>query len=472
MSEDDVGPSALPSTASETSPASPANGVHASSTPVTPEERPATPDPCTPDVSVRSPGRESARQGGYASASGTPSSAGASNASLNGSVTSRKDSYSYMNVLGYGSYSRVVMAVHKATKQEYAVKVVSKVQIQARNELQCVKAERDILKQCNHPNIVKLIETFQSPDELFYVMEHAAGGELLSFIKRVGRFDLHIVRHVTAEIINALEYLHSKGIVHRDLKPENLLLDAKNHVKLVDFGTAFMQTESSPQPPKMEIPQEGDGRAGSVNMPPGPGQGVRGQTFCGTFQYISPELLDHGMTTTASDLWAMGCIVYQMTAGHRPFDDGSVMLIFDKIRNPTKYLTFTADFYLPVKDLVNRLLVIDPKARLGTPSMGGYPVLKAHQLFQDIDFENLPTQELHYKWKPSAPVWVSDDSVTTCRGCSALFTLTNRRHHCRKCGDIFCKSCSKHQSSIPGLYVSKVRVCNTCFRSLRKSSIP
>ena len=226
-----------------------------------------------------------------------------------------------------------------------------------------------------------------------------------------------------------------------------------------------MQSEKSPQPPKMDIPNGSvDSRGGSVNIPPAPGQGVRGQTFCGTFQYISPELLDHGMTTTASDLWAVGCIIYQMAAGHRPFDDGSVMLIFDKIRNPAKNLKFSPDFPLPVRDLINRLLVIDPNGRLGTEAMGGYKMLKAHQLFQDIDFAELPTQELDYQWKPSAPVWVSDGSVTNCRSCAALFTLTNRRHHCRKCGDIFCKSCSKHQVCIPGLYETKVCLCGVAER--------
>ena len=424
----------------------------------------------------------------------------------------KKDSYEYQRVLGYGSYSRVVRAVQRQTKVTYAVKIVSKVQIQMRNELQCVISERDILKQCDHPNVIKLVETFQSPDELFYVMEHAAGGELLSYIKRVGRFNLHIVKHVTAEIVNTLEYLHSKGIVHRDLKPENLLLDARNHIKLVDFGTAYMQKDPKDAPPIMEIHRDSKQGTGSVNMPPAAGQGVRGQTFCGTFQYISPELLDQGVTTTASDLWAMGCIVYQMAAGHRPFDDGSVMLIFDKIRNPEKHLLFSPDFPAPVRDLVSHLLVTDPKARLGCPEMGGYPPLKAHALFEGIDFAALPTQELAYQWKPTAPVWVSDEAVSTCRACNALFTLTNRRHHCRKCGDIFCKSCSKHQTAIPGLYTSKVcilppsppfplfnkkasahnpcqspfnqftflhrtthntqvRVCNPCFLALRKSTV-
>eukprot|EP01064_Diplonema_japonicum_P007215 TRINITY_DN14901_c0_g1_i5.p1 TRINITY_DN14901_c0_g1~~TRINITY_DN14901_c0_g1_i5.p1 ORF type:complete len:470 (+),score=62.79 TRINITY_DN14901_c0_g1_i5:950-2359(+) len=366
-----------------------------------------------------------------------------------------KDNYEWQKVLGYGSYSRVVMAVHKSTNKTYAVKVVSKMMVvREMTLLNCVKNERDILKQCNHPNIIKLIKTFTSPDELYYVMEYAGGGELLEFIKKVGRFDIEILRSVSAEIVNGLEYLHSKGIVHRDLKPENLLLDSTNHIKFIDFGTAFLQTEKDPKPPVQPLMRDSISKNGSVNLP-GEGNEIRGQTFCGTFQYISPELLDQGITTMASDLWAMGCIIFQMAAGHRPFD-GSVMRIFEKIRSPEKHLSYPPDFPVPVRALVEKLIVKDPQQRLGVPAMGGYKVLKGHELFKKIDFEALPEQELNYQWKYSAPVWVSDETVMTCRACQSQFTFTNRRHHCRKCGDIFCNSCSSHQTSIPGLYQGKV----------------
>ena len=371
--------------------------------------------------------------------------------------TTKKENFEWQKVLGYGSYSRVVLAVHKKTQKRFAVKVVSKIQVvNEKALLNCVKNERDILKQCNHPNIIKLIETFQSPVELYYVMEYAGGGELLQYIRNVGRFDVTILRMVAAELINGLEYLHNKGIVHRDLKPENLLLDSKNHIKLVDFGTAFMQTDNNPKPPVQQPQRESASAKGSISL--ASESEIRGQTFCGTFQYISPELLDQGVTTMASDLWAFGCILYQMASGRRPFDDGSVMQIFEKIRSPEKTLTYTPDFPIDVKDLIKGLLVLDPQQRLGTTSMGGYQGLKNHVLFQGIDFVALPTQELSYQWKHSAPPWVSDKKVANCGNCQATFTFTNRRHHCRKCGYIFCNSCSSKQSAIPGLYEG-VKVC-------------
>ncbi|KAJ9465257.1 3-phosphoinositide-dependent protein kinase 1 [Diplonema papillatum] len=398
-----------------------------------------------------------------------PSTAASGGSAAGSNKGARKENFDWLEVLGRGSYSRVVLAVHKETQKKYAVKIVSKLQvINEKALLSCVKNERDILKMCNHPNIIKLVGTFTSQTELYYLMEYG-GGELLDFIKKVGRFENHILRHISAEVINGLEYLHSKGVVHRDLKPENLLLDARNHVKFVDFGTAFVQTVDNPKPPQQTAMRDSVSAKNSVNFP---GEGNhRGQTFCGTFQYISPELLDNGITTMASDLWAMGCIIFQMGAGHRPFDDGSVMLIFEKIRAPEKHLVFPPEFPPAAADVVRRLLVVDPQKRFGTPSMQGYPALKAHEFFEGINFETLPEQELNYLWKYTAPVWVSDDTVDTCRSCKAQFTFTNRRHHCRKCGDIFCNSCSSRQIGIPGLYQGKVRVCDDCYQTLKKSQL-
>jgi 3-phosphoinositide dependent protein kinase-1 len=156
-----------------------------------------------------------------------------------------------------------------------------------------------------------------------------------------------------------LEYLHNSGVIHRDLKPENVLLDANMHLKLTDFGTAkVIGTEKN----------------------------ARSNSFVGTAEYVSPELLNDKVTYKSSDLWALGCIIYQMITGRTPFRGMSEFLIFQKVGQ--------ADFQYPkgfpeiAKDLINQLLVLDPEKRIGCRE-AGYHEIKSHPFFKEIDFDNL-----------------------------------------------------------------------------------
>eukprot|EP01065_Artemidia_motanka_P016893 TRINITY_DN2047_c8_g1_i1.p1 TRINITY_DN2047_c8_g1~~TRINITY_DN2047_c8_g1_i1.p1 ORF type:complete len:423 (+),score=101.94 TRINITY_DN2047_c8_g1_i1:178-1446(+) len=402
-----------------------------------------------------------------------PAEAAAAAASPSGQKpVSKKDSYEWHKVLGSGSYSTVYLVERKRTKRFYAIKVVMKRQITNDTRLwKCAMNEKEILMNCEHPNIIKLVECFQTNQELCYVMEYAGGGELLDYIKRVGKFETDIARKVTAEIVLGLEYLHGKGIVHRDLKPENILLTAANHVKIVDFGTAFRpdrQDQAAAQPPspsRLEADAERRNETQSSRMV----RDSQQQTICGTFQYLPPEAVDRGTVTVASDLWALGCIVFQMTAGYRPFENKPEVLIFDQIRSPERHLRFPADFPAVVRDLVLRLLVTQADDRLGSPAGGGYAPLKAHALFSGIDFAALPYSELQYAWKVQ---WQRDDAVSTCQKCGESFRLWFRRHHCRKCGLIFCRKCSSGRAPIPPLYPKPVRMCDGCCSGLCDAWVP
>lgn len=154
--------------------------------------------------------------------------------------------------------------------------------------------------------------------------------------------------------------MHSRGIIHRDLKPENILLDKNMHVQITDFGTAKI------------LKKEDDGRANS---------------FVGTAQYVSPELLTEKSACKSSDLWALGCIAYQLLAGGVPFHGGNEYQTFKKIA-ACEY-SFPEGFPADAKDLIEKLLLLDPAERLGDERNGGFPALKAHPFFAGVDWEHL-----------------------------------------------------------------------------------
>jgi len=290
------------------------------------------------------------------------------------------DDFIFGETLGKGSFGDVIKAVDKETKQEFAIKVIEKALVVKLNKQKYVVTERDILSACNHPNIVKLYYTFRSETSLHYVLELCPGGDLLHYIRKTKSFSLPVTQFYTAEIVNALEHLHTKGFVHRDLKPENVLLSATMHVKLTDFGTAKnLKTEGK------------DGKP-------------RTNSFVGTAEYVPPEVLtapsvaecggeDVPLITTAADLWSLGCMVYQMLTGRFPFRGKSEMLTFEKIKN--------RDFYIPpnlpaeAADFINKLLVIDPAQRLGANN--DFASLKAHPFFAGITFDGL--------WKQTPPAF-------------------------------------------------------------------
>lgn len=368
----------------------------------------------------------------------------------------RKENLEFGHDLGYGSFSKVVLATHKTTGVKYAVKIVSKLHMISEQKVHYVMNEKNILRSLHHPNIIRLLSTFQTNDELFYILEYAEGGELLEYIKKVGRFDYDTARHVSAELVNGLEYIHSKNIAHRDIKPENILLDGGNHVKIIDFGTAVFCTDQPTQ--TLEKGTDDESMFGTRRMSRGE---CSRSSFCGTAQYASPELLNNCTTTRSSDLWALGCVIYQLLTGKRPFQSGSDYLTFKRVLELD--VRYNSDFPPIARDLCEKLLVLNPSDRLGA-GPNGYKLLKAHSFFKDIDFEALPTQTLSYNWKTQAPNWVADNNAEYCYECQSTFTFFVRKHHCRACGNIFCNQCSNSRTIIPYMeYQQPVRVCNHCF---------
>lgn len=219
-------------------------------------------------------------------------------------------------------------------------------------------------------HFVKLYCTFQDTERLYFVLTYAKQGELLPHINKNGSFSIECAKYYTAELILALEELNAKGVIHRDLKPENILLDENWHILITDFGSAKIISSND----NKSNEQEENNRR-------------RKNSFVGTAQYVSPELLKDSEAVYASDLWALGCIVYQMVAGLPPFRDGSEYLIFQKIVR-LEY-EFPTGFDPVAKDLVEKLLVINPSKRLGASDAKPYTSVRQHEFFADIDWQNI-----------------------------------------------------------------------------------
>ncbi|KAM0752928.1 kinase-like protein [Meredithblackwellia eburnea MCA 4105] len=263
--------------------------------------------------------------------------------------------FKFGDILGEGSYSTVSLVTDKhPPHRSYALKVLDKEHIKREKKTKYVLIERDTLKALDgHPGI---------------------NGELLKWIKKFGSFSLPCARFYAAQILSAVEHIHSKGVIHRDLKPENILLDDHMRIKVTDFGTA-KQLEDNAQdaPPK-----------------------ARTRSFVGTPEYVSPEILSEGKESSKSDYWGFGCILFQMLAGRPPFQARTEYLMFQKIIK-LEY-EFPPEFPDDAKDLVQKLLVLDPTERLGGTEEG-IEAIKRHPFFTSdpgaIDFSTI--------WKVEPP---------------------------------------------------------------------
>jgi len=280
--------------------------------------------------------------------------------------TVTKDDFELLTVIGKGSFGKVMQVRKKDDGKIYAMKVLRKDTIIARKQVSHTKSEKNILMKIQHAFIVNLNYAFQTKDKLYMILDYINGGELFYHLKKEGRFAENRVKLYAAEIASALDHLHNLDIVYRDLKPENILLDSEGHICITDFGLS-KQIESS----------EGT------------------HTFCGTPEYLAPEVLKGQGHGTAVDWWSLGTLLFEMLTGLPPFYAQNVNVMYTKILSgELKFPSYISD---NAKSLLEGLLTRDPEKRLG--SNGGQEV-KQHAWFSEIDWDKLVRKEIEPPFKP------------------------------------------------------------------------
>ncbi|KAI9222391.1 kinase-like domain-containing protein [Blastocladiella britannica] len=292
--------------------------------------------------------------------------------------------FDFLTSVGEGSYSTVIKARERSSGRLFAIKMLDKRHIVKEKKVKYVNIEKDVLHHTRHPLVIRLYYTFQDQQSLYFVIELAERGELLSYIRKLGSFDQPATRFYVAEIVTAIEYLHSKGILHRDLKPENILLSKDMHVKLADFGSAKItvplapasSASSSPAtPPTPPAPpkaaSDSPTATADADSPPSGIAPSTGRSFVGTAEYVSPELLNDKSAMPASDVWAIGCILYQLLAGRPPFKGANEYQTFQKILK-LEY-SFPPGFPPVARDLVEKILVLDPLQRISIAQVKQHP---------------------------------------------------------------------------------------------------
>jgi len=277
----------------------------------------------------------------------------------------------FLKVIGKGSFGKVLLAKHKVEEKFYAIKVLHKAAIRKRNEARHIMSERNVLlKNIKHPFLVGLHYSFQTSDKLYFVLDYVNGGELFFHLQRERYFPEHRARFYAAEIGSAIGYLHSLGIIYRDLKPENILLDSRGHVVLTDFGLC----------------KEGIEPKGTTS------------TFCGTPEYLAPEVLRKQSYDKSVDWWCLGAVTYEMMYGLPPFYSRDTAEMYDNILH--KPLRLRTNISQSARHLLEQLLQKDKNKRLGC-SEKDFDEISTHPFFRTINFDELCNKKIDPPYNPN-----------------------------------------------------------------------
>uniref|UniRef100_A0A8C8HUR6 Ribosomal protein S6 kinase n=1 Tax=Oncorhynchus tshawytscha TaxID=74940 RepID=A0A8C8HUR6_ONCTS len=280
--------------------------------------------------------------------------------------------FELLKVLGQGSYGKVflVRKIRGTDRgQLYAMKVLRKATLKVRDRVRS-KMERDILAEVNHPFIVKLHYAFQTEGKLYLILDFLRGGDLFTRLSKEVMFTEEDVKFYLAELALALDHLHSLGIIYRDLKPENILLDEEGHIKITDFGLSKEATDHD----------------------------KRAYSFCGTIEYMAPEVVNRRGHTQSADWWSFGVLMFEMLTGSLPFQG--------KDRKETMVLILKAKLGMPqflspeVQSLIRALFKRNPANRLGA-GPDGVEEIKRHNFFGNIDWNKLYRREIKPPFKPA-----------------------------------------------------------------------
>ncbi|KAK1415361.1 hypothetical protein QVD17_31142 [Tagetes erecta] len=297
------------------------------------------------------------------------------------------EDFEIIKPISRGAFGRVFLAKKRATGDVFAIKVLKKADMIRKNSVESILAERDILISVRNPFVVRFFYSFTCKENLYLVMEFLNGGDLFSLLRTLGCLEENMARVYIAEVVLALEYLHSLNIIHRDMKPDNLLIGPDGHIKLSDFGLSKVglinSTEDLSGTSGNGAPSYGENEVTTEN-----GQK---QSVVGTPDYLAPEILlgvGHGAT---ADWWSVGVILFELLVGIPPFNAESPQQVFANIMNrDIPWPKVPEEMSYEAYDLINKLLTENPAQRLGATGSGE---VKTHPFFRNIHWDTLARQK-------------------------------------------------------------------------------
>ncbi|CAL1280731.1 unnamed protein product [Larinioides sclopetarius] len=270
-----------------------------------------------------------------------------------------------ITTLGVGGFGRVeLVQLNNDPTRSFALKVMKKAQIVETRQQQHILSEKIIMEESNCDFIVKLYRTFKDRKYLYMLMEACLGGELWTLLRDRGSFDDSTTRFYGACVVEAFDYLHSRNIIYRDLKPENMLLDSQGYVKLVDFGFA------------KKLPN-----------------GRKTWTFCGTPEYVAPEVILNKGHDTSADFWSLGVLIFELLTGTPPFTAPDPMRTYNIILKGIDLMEFPRTISKNATNLIKRLCRDNPAERIGYQK-GGIKELQKHKWFDGFNWDGLKNRNL------------------------------------------------------------------------------
>ena len=287
------------------------------------------------------------------------------------------EDFKVLKVIGRGSFGKVCLVEYIPTHETYAMKSLKKDLLIEQEQIENTLLEKEILQTIDYPLLCGLVFCFQTEERIYFVMPFLSGGELFQHLRKFRTFDEDKVRFYGAQIALALEYLHTKGIVYRDLKPENILMDDQGYLKLADFGMAKKLKDDE-----------------------------KAMSFCGTPEYLAPEIITMEGHDKNADWWSFGILLFEMLCGLPPFYVENLDKMYEMIKNnPVKFpkrITLSED----AKDVIRKLLEKNPKKRLGAHN--GIEEIKKHPFFASIDFDLIVEKKIK---APFIPELTNDTDV-------------------------------------------------------------